>query len=648
MESGFENIPEGSKVQTKLTDTGERVHGNAYPSLSQVSTQQSPLSAAPKPPARHPVTEAVGSFGAGTQAAITFPFDMLGAAVGAEKPVMGKEWLREKTGGWQPQGALGRASEGAGEVFGTAVLGPAAQSARTGNALMKGIKAVTPSAIGSATGTAIARGAELGPAAELGLSLAGGILPSARTLGGSILGPTADKLSRTTFDVPIAGEVGPFTGLAKALTPSDEFIKRAQFNYEKAVRPSVSGKTRASDYQKYMDKATSAMEEIVQQARKAGKPVPDDLKSFATAIEDARMTIYPQYNSMAKQAGSAGATVDINPIIRDLEKIRSSKAIKDFGGNAVKHIDDLIDTIGTRQQYTPEEAEEAIKLLNQKLSGYYGGRSSGLNEVTASIDDTVARFLRLSLDDAVDKYNGPGYQQLKNRYGALRTIEKDVVNRAIVDGRKNNVGLLDFSDMFSVSKGVYSAAKLDPAGAAAAGAMYALKQNMKKRNDPNLLVKKLFKDLDKNLPPREQWTGIPGPEERFTMKPYEGPVTNERGLVPTGRTRNQTVDADYTTVTPVGMTPRAGLLESPRAPGVVNAPRNPANRPGGIAGRTVTSGPTVQEAAPIDFNSALRSLTASGMSPVEARDMLIKQLPLGERNKLLQQIKAEMLQRSKN
>lgn len=584
------------------------------------------------------LTEAVGSFGAGINQALGAPVNLFAAGLNAlganiQNPVGGSNWLNQMTGGWKPEGMIGTYAQAAGEELPLMLAGPMAKAAKTGAGILKATKPMLPSAAGAAFGAGTAR--EFfpdSPMTELGLTALGGAAPAARTLAGGLLGPTAERLSRVQPDIPFGDTIsGVSKSLAAGLTPADDFMKRAEFNYVKAVRPSISGKTTTKDYKDYLNKAGQALKSIVYHHRDVNKPMPDDLMTFSEAVQDTRRAVFDKYSKMSGTAETQGLVVDITPVLTDLENIRKSKALADWDKRALAHVDDLIDTIKTRRTYTPKEAEEAIAVINGQLEDYYKSRGSQYSKNAAGITDTVVRFMRAALDEAVEKAAGDGYQNLKNEYGALRTIEKDVINRAIVDARKANVSLLDFSDMFSASKGVYAAAKLDPAGAAAAGTIFGVKQGMKHLNDPNRMVKKMFKGLDKNLAPKEQWTGIPGAEERFTMKPYEGEVTNERGLVTTGRSRQQTVDADYRPVTPLGTTPRAGLLESPSNKAAVQLPWNPQNRPGGIANRTVTAGPTVQEQAKFDWDSVLRDLVEkTGMSSIEARDHLLRMIKEGK------------------
>ena len=637
MESGWTDkserskIPEGAPVRTHLVGTGYPTSGRAYPSLGQISSPQIPLSKeggtfypefnqmttkqiSLTGPPRNRLLDFVGGVGKGTQTALGLPADLLGAVVGSEKPVLGGKWMNDLTGNWKSQGAAGKYGEALGEQIPLTLAGPMGRSAKTGQSILQGLRPMVAPAIGSAVGTGTARALDMSPGAEMAMGMVGGAIPAAKTIGGALLGETAERI----------GQYSP--SIAKALTPSDDLDKIIKYDYAKAIRPSTGGKQGFNDWKQSQDKAVDAIKTIVNQSREKGISVPRTVEDFSEAIENSRKSLFTQYNAMAKETGEQGATINLTPIISDLQKFRTSKALQDFGGNAIDAVDDLINKIGNRQSYTPEEAEDAIALLNKKLQGYYAGRSSGLNEVTAGVYDTVARVMRSALDDTIEKHTGPGYQSLKNKYGALRSIEKDVINRAVADARKPNAGLLDFSDMFSASKAVYSAAKLDPAGAAAAGTMFAVKRGLKRLNDPNHIVEKMFKNVDKRLPKKEQWGPLPKEEEKFIMTPYEGQVTSERGLVPTGKTTQQTVDGSYREVTPLGMTPRAGLLDSPRNLNTIEAGWKPQNFPGRPSSRITTLGTTQQEASPFDFNTTLSAMVDKGYSPIEAREILLRHI----------------------
>jgi len=148
------------------------------------------------------------------------------------------------------------------------------------------------------------------------------------------------------------------------------------------------------------------------------------------------------------------------------------------------------------KKLTTEETQDLIAVLNDGLQAFYKNPSYHTAK-RAYVDQMVANSLRKNLDNVILKATGENYQVLKTKYGSLKSIEKEVNHRAVVDARKNPKGLLDFSDVFTgyhAAKGILS---LDPTtiGAAATGKSVAWLYRIK--NNPNQIVKSMFKDVDK-------------------------------------------------------------------------------------------------------------------------------------------------------
>jgi hypothetical protein len=242
----------------------------------------------------------------------------------------------------------------------------------------------------------------------------------------------------------------------------------------------------------------------------------------------------------------------------------------------------------------------------------------------------VATKLRGILDETISGLEGPGYQQLKNQYGQLKAIEKDVVKRMITDKRAANSGFFDLSDMFSASKLVTGILKSEPSTAAAGGTMLAIKQFLKMGNNPNLLLKKMFNKVDKHLPPEQKFAGPFERELGFTM-PGRTPdgITNPRSLTPSGPVRNTMtpespiIEGQFTETTPLpGMGPRP-RLDSPRGGPQIQVPWNPVNNPGGPANRMGNINSKVSD---VDIKAMAKSLYEKGFPPSEIQRMIFEQL----------------------
>lgn len=286
----------------------------------------------------------------------------------------------------------------------------------------------------------------------------------------------------------------------------DAFITK---KFEKGVRPSVAGKTTLGQLDQYKAKTIDAVKtiadnkanlELTNDVGELTGKLPENLNQFAQAIDQTKTQIFKQYDEMQKAAGGEGATVDLAPISDELLKVTESPVLQDAHPDVVKYAQDRADAYSSRGSYTPEQAQEAIKIYNESLKAFYKNPTYETAS-KAGIDAMIANNLRAGLDASVENISGPGYQELKNKYGALKTIEKDVIHRSVVDARKNVKGLLDFTDVFTAGelvKGLGSmlTGSFDPASVAAAGVSKLLASFYKHLNDPNVAIQKLFKGLD--------------------------------------------------------------------------------------------------------------------------------------------------------
>lgn len=275
---------------------------------------------------------------------------------------------------------------------------------------------------------------------------------------------------------------------------------------EKGIRPSVVGKRTYGQAEAYLNRAEKAVTEIIKtrghlqltdEFGEVARGLPKNLKQFSQAVDQTKRVVFNRYNQLQVEAGKAGATVDFSKVIKELQTIARNKPTKDIVPNVIKYADDLAKRLATTKSYTTEEAQEAIAILNSKLEAFYKNPSYE-NASIAYIDSMVANNLRKSLDAVIEKASGGvGYQALKNVYGALKTIERDVNRRAIVDARKNLKGLIDFSDIFSGSEVVHGILTMNPARVGAGVTAKTIASIIKHINNPNRIVKTMFEDAEK-------------------------------------------------------------------------------------------------------------------------------------------------------
>ena len=322
------------------------------------------------------------------------------------------------------------------------------------------------------------------------------------SVGDELLGSAVDVSQGAAMEMlgPVTGRLITKYGKPAATT----MYKNTRTAIEKAIRPGVAKQRTAGQAKEYFDKAADAVTSIVlnkdnlQLTNESGKKVsglPKTLKQFSDSIQQTKQVIFEQYDKMQSLAAGGGAKVSLLPAAKELDVILQSKPLQDMAPEAVKYAESRIAALVARKQYTPAEAQNAIKILNNSLKAFYKNPSYE-TATKAYIDSLVANNVRRSLDDAVSQISGPGYQSLKNTYGALSEIENDVAHRAAIDARKNIKGLIDFSDIFSGSEAIYGILTMNPAVIARGATAKAISGYYRYLNNPNRIVGRMFQSAE--------------------------------------------------------------------------------------------------------------------------------------------------------
>ena len=322
---------------------------------------------------------------------------------------------------------------------------------------------------------------------------------------GAIMAPEGEKTTQAIVG-GILGLVSPIS--ATKGKPKEQIIDQAIVKgISKGIRPSVVGKKNSGDVQDYYKNASEAVKLIVGNKENLKlqdaegnivSKVPESLHDFAQSIEQTKGNIFKKYDALAEQSGKQGAVVDLTGIVKALDSAARNKIINIKSPETVSYINSLKERLATSGSLKPSEAQELIKSYNDSLQAYYKNPSYDTAS-RATVDAAVVNNLRSSLDSTItNTLNTPEYSLLKKQYGALKSIEKDVVNRAIVDARKNTKGLIDFTDILSGGDIVNGVLTLNPGMIAKGTAQMGIKNYFKMINEPNSIIKDMFQKVDKN------------------------------------------------------------------------------------------------------------------------------------------------------
>jgi hypothetical protein len=150
--------------------------------------------------------------------------------------------------------------------------------------------------------------------------------------------------------------------------------------------------------------------------------------------------------------------------------------------------------------------QETIQYHNERLASYYYSKrpEDVSSQRFAAITSTA---LRRSLDEQINASVGPGYQDLRNAYGALRSTESSVANAVVRVGQNLPAGLAGkFADMVGVEElafAVMHGMAGDVAGAARslgrAVAVQGAKRLVRRLYTPDRAIRKMFEAREKRL-----------------------------------------------------------------------------------------------------------------------------------------------------
>lgn len=325
--------------------------------------------------------------------------------------------------------------------------------------------------------------ANLGAAANIT-----GVLPVGRMVSGA-----ADALKAADL-----GSMAPKVSLT-------ELDKAIQKGVDKGIKPTVVGKPSFTKLDEFYSKANDAVKTIAENkdalklVDENGEaiPRPRSATEMAQAITQTKKIIYDKYHDMAVNAGDAGAQFDSQPVISKLDQIAQAadEELKP-GDPRLKYAPEtrayaasLKGEISELHGAPPDVIEARIADLNNSLKGFYEGRVS---KAKAQIDGSIAQSMREELDDNIMQSQGEGYQDLKNQYGALKSVENEVSKRALVNARRATKGAFDLTDVFTGGELVGGLLTGNPLAVAKGATGIGIKTAWKALNDPDRYINNMF------------------------------------------------------------------------------------------------------------------------------------------------------------
>lgn len=357
------------------------------------------------------------------------------------------------------------------------------------------------------TGQNVARGAE--DITNLS-TLAGGVV-GVMDIAPKVI-PTIKNLATKTSDVVTSS-------IDKIKTPSLMNEVKITDLYNRAIKPTVVGKSNAGQVQKTNLNVLSGIKTIADNKTNlsftdaSGENIvgqtPKSVDQLNQAITQTKASIFKQYDALAKQAGDAGVTINGSNIGKELQPVVESKSLAIANPKAVEYAKAMQDRLTNGGAIDAQTAQDVVQHFNEMLKSFYKNPTYD-NATNVSIDALVANKFREALDSQISNATGSEYQSLKNSYGALSSMEKDVTHRNIVWGRQNNIGFAsNIANIASGAELVKGLIRMNPTDIAISGGIKLMQKYMKYLNNPDVGVTKIFSEIEKpSLPSTENTSGL--------------------------------------------------------------------------------------------------------------------------------------------
>ncbi len=349
-----------------------------------------------------------------------------------------------------------------------------------------------------------------------------GDLANAGNIAGTILG--ADQVVKVAPQLPsmasnVVSTIGDkMSAITNKIFPASEGKINSAIvtSYNKAVRPTIAGKGTPQMLDAYNKNVSSGIRSIANNKdalsfeTDSGTEVgrfPQTRAELADSVAQTKQAIFSQYDALAKQTGEKGVQIPLEPAGGALEDVVKNEALKITNPEAIKYAQNLQERFqnpdGTYKAVTPEITQQVITNYNSSLKAFY--RNPTYDSASrAAIDAGVVNELRKALDEAINNATGKDYQGLKNQYGALSAIEKDVAKAAIAQAKQtgtNTAGLGKYVDVFSGGDMVSGLLSLNPALFAKGVAQSGISHFFQWLNSPDRAVGTMFDAAAKGVSP---------------------------------------------------------------------------------------------------------------------------------------------------
>ena len=212
--------------------------------------------------------------------------------------------------------------------------------------------------------------------------------------------------------------------------------------------------------------------------------LPTNLWEFGGAITNRKAEVYKEVLESIGEA--ADQPVDTQRIVSAMEEIVDDPVYAGFPQIQNRAKNTLSQYM--MNDYTPNQIERLIQLENDRLQAFYRGNGTQADAIVSAI---VVNNLRDMLDEAVEAAGGEAVRELKREYGALKSIERDVVHRGIHNAQARKAGMVDMANIRNIGDFAQGMAG-DVSALGRSAAEIAGQGFIKALNDRDALIKRMF------------------------------------------------------------------------------------------------------------------------------------------------------------
>lgn len=364
--------------------------------------------------------------------------------------------------------------------------------------------------------------------------------------GVPLLGPLARSIRKDAEAGNYAGAIGQTGGLllglrapaaASAAKTAEQAAIKQSFNTAvkelpdkvmKAIKPSISIRKQFSEV------SPIALDDAVSFAKTGGKKV-DSVGDLYAANTGSRKAIFEDIQKLSAQ----GVSLDGDAIAAQLRKFKKSydvELIDKATGKPIatkqpglspadfSEIDNAI-SLFEGKMVPLEVAENMRRGVNARLSSFMRkndirkGQELKSNPATAG-NAELADILAKEADSTLGKIKSPAMTPLRKRYSASRTLDDALTERIIREMTDEEVGLLDFQSLDTITFGsAFTAAATGNIPAAATLGLTGTARRVidvisDRLNKPDAQISRAFSEINKNMEMVKPFQRVSAPERR--------------------------------------------------------------------------------------------------------------------------------------